>query len=122
MNSPLITIIVTVVAVLVIMRIVLNAMQHRIARPAGIFWTIVWLGIIVVFWSPDIASRLALIVGIGRGADLVLYSAIMVIVYLLYKLFIRCERLEHEITTLTRELALHHGAEQKGHSDPDPQL
>jgi len=72
-----------------------------------ISWTSLWLAVVVVFWSPELASRLADFFGIGRGADLIIYTAIIAILFFVYRLFIRLEKTESEITSLTRELALH---------------
>ncbi len=98
--------IVTLFALLAVVRIAQNYRARRMPGSASFLWSLVWLSVAIVFWSPDIASRLALAVGIGRGADLIIYSAIIVLVYLVYRLFVRLERLEHTITKLTRAVTL----------------
>ena len=114
-----IQIIVTFFSVLIIVRLVRTMSVGRIRKAVGCVWIAVWVCIAVIFWSPEIASRLALVFGIGRGADLVVYTAIIVIMYLLYRIFIRLERLNADITTLTRSIALdEHGNAEKESSDP----
>jgi len=69
-------------------------------------WALLWLAIGVVALIPDITNRLADLLGIGRGADVVLYSAIVVIIALLFRMSIRLEQLDRAITKVTREVAL----------------
>jgi hypothetical protein len=69
-------------------------------------WTILWLAVGIVALIPELTSRLADLLGIGRGADVVVYTAIVVIVALLFRMSIRLEQLDRAITKVTRELAL----------------
>ena len=113
-----IQLIVTFFSVLIIIRLVRTIGTGRIGRTAGLVWIAAWISIAVIFWSPEIASRLASVFGIGRGADLIVYTAIIVIMYLLYRIYLRLERLNSDITTLTRSIALdEHSDEKKESSD-----
>lgn len=69
-------------------------------------WTLFWLaaGLVVVF--PNSTSTIAKIVGIGRGADLVVYISLALIFYILFRIFYRLEKIEKNITKIVRELAL----------------
>ena len=117
-----IRILVTIFSLFAIVRIVHNYRTSRLSGTASFFWSLIWLAVGIVFWSPDIASRLALSVGIGRGADLVTYSAIIVLVYLVYRVFIRLERVEHALTQLTRAVTLRDVSDKKNSPDTDRQL
>lgn len=55
---------------------------------------------------PEIANALALLVGIGRGADLVLYLSIVFLLFLFLSLYIRVLESEDRLAELTRELAI----------------
>jgi hypothetical protein len=63
------------------------------------------LGVALVLW-PDWAQRAAHLLGIGRGADLVLYLWTVVSLLLLANLHFRMRAQSAVITTLARELAL----------------
>lgn len=69
-------------------------------------WTILWLAVGIVALIPELTSRLADALGVGRGADVVIYSAIVVIIALLFRMSVRIEQLDRAITKVTRELAL----------------
>jgi len=69
-------------------------------------WSLLWIAVIAVVLRPETASFLAERLGVGRGADVVVYLAIAALFYLQFRLFGRLEDHEQQITALTRELAL----------------
>ena len=62
--------------------------------------------VVVLVFLPNTTQILADILGVGRGADLVVYLAIMALFYLQFKLFVKIESVEQEISTLVRKIAL----------------
>jgi hypothetical protein len=56
--------------------------------------------------SPDSANTLAHKLGVGRGADLVFYTSIMIFWFVILKLYARIRRLEQTITRIVRKDAL----------------
>lgn len=71
-----------------------------------VYWIIFWLAAgVIVIW-PDATFYLANILGIGRGADLVVYVSLVIIFFLIFRLMIAQERQRREITELTRLLAM----------------
>jgi small membrane protein len=63
------------------------------------------LGISCVLF-PQVTNRLAGFMGIGRGADLLLYSFIMVALIAILNLHLRIRALQEALTENTRRLAL----------------
>ena len=55
---------------------------------------------------PEGATRLARSVGVGRGADLVIYVALAGLSYVVFRLLVRQERTERRLTEIVREIAL----------------
>ena len=72
-------------------------------RVAGLL--LVVMAIVAVLW-PELTTTAANAVGVGRGTDLVLYLFVMVFAYSALVTAQRIHRLQHDITVLTRELAL----------------
>jgi len=78
-------------------------------------WIVFWAAVIFVTLRPDTTSRLATRLGVGRGADVAVYLALVAAFYLLFRLYVKIEEVERQITKLTRETALkdldreHHG-------------
>jgi len=111
-----IQIVVSLFVLVVVWRLVINYHHRKISLRVFVAWIILWFGVALIFWSPEIASELAFFLGIGRGSDLIIYTAIIVIVYLIYRIFVRLEKVDKDITSLTRELALDHEREKKDSS------
>ncbi len=64
-------------------------------------------------WFPEMTNIFAGLVGIGRGADLVIYLWILLSLFLILKLHIKLREQSEALTTLARHLALR--------PDPDEQ-
>jgi hypothetical protein len=58
-----------------------------------------------ILW-PNLTNRIAHILGVGRGADLLYYTCILLFSFALLKLYSRMRRLEQQFTRLIREDAL----------------
>jgi hypothetical protein len=56
--------------------------------------------------SPEITSKIAAKMGVGRGVDLVFYISILIFWFILLKLFARIRRLEQQFTKIVRDDAL----------------
>ena len=85
-------------------------------------WFALWLGVAVIVLVPEAASYLAAWVGVGRGSDLVVYLALLLVFYLLFKIFIRQEKLARQLTSVVRGLALKEASPQpptQGGSKPE---
>jgi small membrane protein len=83
--------------------------QFRRGRlPIGLlaFWLAFWFiagAVAILPQTTDIAARF---VGVGRGADFVLYISVMALFYLCFRLFVKIEDVERQITRLVRKIAL----------------
>jgi len=73
---------------------------------SSIFWIVFWLLAVFVVLRPESTTVLANALGIGRGADFILYIAIVVIFYLIFRLHIKIEALNRDITKVVRKDAL----------------
>ena len=56
--------------------------------------------------KPDFTTFIAQSLGIGRGADVIIYASILILFYLLFRTHILIENLRHEVTQVIRALAL----------------
>lgn len=93
-------------AIYVIARVVLKMRQRQIPKMWGLLWIIAWLALGTAALLPWTSDLLATSVGIGRGADLVVYVAIVLLLFVSFKLVLKIQRLEGEMTKLVRSLAL----------------
>lgn len=93
-----------------------RARQGAIGRLPALGWSVFWIAAAVVVLRPETSSVLARFLGVGRGADVIVYFALVVAFALVFKLFTRLETLERQITRLVRDLALKGDAPTK-HDD-----
>jgi len=75
----------------------------------GVLWLVLWGGGIAAVWFPDITTRFAHDVGVGRGVDAVVYLTVAVLSYLVFRLYAALEKQDQVITRLVSELALREG-------------
>lgn len=70
------------------------------------FWILFWLGVDVVILFPNSTTVLANKLGIGRGADFIVYISILMIFLLLFRLNVKIEGLNRHLTKVARKVAL----------------
>ena len=56
---------------------------------------------------PNIATRIARLVGVGRGVDLIFYLAVPGLLMMIFLLFARTRELNAKLTIAVREFAIH---------------
>lgn len=78
------------------------------------FWILVWALALVAIFYPEETTRLARVLGIGRGVDIVIYASIAVLFYLVFRLHVYVENLRTEISRLIREVSLGNLKKGKG--------
>jgi len=69
-------------------------------------WMLLWLLGAALVINPESANRIADILGVGRGADVVVYVGLIFVFFLLFKLYNRTITIERDITRIVRSLAL----------------
>lgn len=58
-------------------------------------------GVLLVLF-PNYSTKLANFVGIGRGVDLIIYLSILLLLFLIAKLFARLRKIEQKMTEIIR--------------------
>lgn len=69
-------------------------------------WSLFWIFGIILVWQPTLADHVASFLQVGRGTDAILYLSLVTIFYLLFKAYIRFERMERTLTDMVREIAI----------------
>lgn len=71
-----------------------------------LFWGTLFSSAIVFVLFPILSSDIAKSFGIGRGVDALIYSSIVILFYLVFRLYVYIQDIRQEITKLVKELAL----------------
>lgn len=87
-------------------RVFLRAREGSIGWGMFLFWTAIWFLALLAIFKPDLTTKIANELGVGRGVDAAIYTSIVVLFYLNFRSNVQIENLRHEITKLTREIAL----------------
>ena len=93
-------------ALFVITKVILSFKEGKISLNGLIFWSTLWIIISITVLLPQTTVFFAKILGIGRGADVAIYLSIILIFYLIFRIFIRLEKIETNITKIIREIAI----------------
>ena len=94
------------VAGLLLLATAAAAGRRAINRRAAFAWSILWLATGVSIARPSLTIVVAHFLGIGRGADLVFYCAILAMFIGFFIIYVRLKRLDRQITILVRNAAL----------------
>ena len=87
-------------------RVVLRLRDAEITTKEFIWWSFVWIMVIVVAIVPSTVDFVSSLFGVQSAIDLIVYVSIIVMFYLIFRLYVKTEKVEHSITTLARELAI----------------
>jgi small membrane protein len=102
----LINIIVLLVGFFAISRAVLRWRGGSIRLAELFFWVGIWLFAILFALFPDILDKLSNVGGFRRGMDLVLSLSVLVMFYLIFRLYVRIDEQDQDITKLVREITI----------------
>lgn len=94
------------IAVLVIAVLVLRGGGARHQAIIRILLVLFVIGAGIALFFPDLLTSLARLVGIGRGADLLLYLLVVAFLAFAATSYRRSRQLETQITELSRRIAL----------------
>jgi len=104
--SMLIQIILILFILFAISKVALRYKDKIISLQEFILWTIFWFLVGFVVILPDSTSYVANLVGVGRGVDLVLYVSVLILFYLIFRVLVRVDKIEKDITKIVRKNAL----------------
>jgi len=102
----LIQILIIAFAVFALFRAFMKFRARELSISWFVFWLIFWvvLGIGVIL--PQTTEVVAKWVGVGRGVDVAIYFSIVLLFYLVFRIFLKIQSIESNITKLTREDAI----------------
>ncbi|MDD3284507.1 MAG: DUF2304 family protein [Patescibacteria group bacterium] len=99
-------IIITIFILSTLIKLFQTKKSGKISTLNFLLWSILWISVGIVFYKPELSTQFAKTLGIGRGADLMIYASIIVIFYLIFKILAKFERINADITKITRSIAI----------------
>jgi len=104
------------VAAIFLLLTIAAMLRHRITKGSAMAWMLLWTSAGVAFYEPALTQIVASRLGIDRGADLVFYCAILAMFVGFFLVFAKLRRVEQNLTTLVREIAV-----SQNNTNRDPQ-
>jgi len=83
-----------------------GSLRGQIRKRVALLWLTLWLGSGAALVWPRMTVIVAKRVGIGRGADLVMYLGVVLTLVGFFYIYTRFRRLDRQITQLVRALAV----------------
>jgi len=104
-----------IIIVFVLWRVWARKRAQEIDNRVWLGWTIFWLLAGVATFLPQTADLIASRLGLtsGRGVDLIVYISIPLLFYVLFRLLVKVDRLEQNLTKIIRHLAIKEKTEKK---------
>ena len=93
-------------ALFALSRAILRVKDGNLSIHEFLFWNVIWIAVLIFAFVPGISTLLANLFGIGRGVDFLLYISVVVLFYLIFRLYVKTEKTEQEITRLVSHIAL----------------
>lgn len=106
LSLALIKIVFTLFALFAWSRAVIRFYSKDLNLKELVFWSLLWLGMIILVFVPGKTNFLAKVLGMERGNDAMFFLGIVALFYASYRLYVKTNEQEKEITRLVRALAL----------------
>jgi small membrane protein len=100
------------IIIIFVVRLFILKKEHKVSANEFIFWLVFWfIAGLGVFFVKDL-DRLAAALGFSAsGIQIILYAAVAVLFYMNFRLRLKIEKMDKDLTKVVRELAL---TENKG--------
>jgi len=90
----------------VLLRIVSRFRQGDITGRELAIWAGFWFLVAIAALLPAKTDVLAAFLGVERGADLLIYVSVIVLFFIIFKVLVKLEKLDKQITKIVRQQAL----------------
>lgn len=98
----------------------LNRKRNELNFSESVFWSILWIGLIVVSIFPNMLNFIVKdVLNIGRTLDFLIIMGFLVMFGVIFYIFIISKRSANKIENLVRKLTLSEGDKNEDRSDKD---
>jgi small membrane protein len=105
MSISILQVLIALFALFAISRSYLRFKNGNATLSEFVGWCVLWVVMAVIVFIPAITKWPARLFGIQRGIDVIVYLGIVILFYSTYRIYSKIEKVEQDITKLTRELA-----------------
>lgn len=87
-------------------RVYLRLREKVISPKTAFFWILIWIAALIGTLLPKTTTQIASIFGVGRGVDVIVYISLVLLFYLVFRIYVMIQDIRHEITSVIRKVAL----------------
>ena len=98
--------VVIIFAFFALSRVIMQKREKNFSWNELFFWSIIWIGLIVVSFSRQYLQDIADFLAIERGVDILIYGSITLMFYMVYRLYAMVDKQQQEITKLVSKIAI----------------
>ncbi|MBD3313088.1 DUF2304 family protein [Candidatus Woesearchaeota archaeon] len=102
----LLQVIVIVFVLFAITRVFFRYQDKMINTFELVFWSLIWIAVAVVLFVPTITEPIARLFNVGRGIDIAVYFSIVLLFYLVFRLYVKLDTMNNELTKVVRKEAV----------------
>jgi small membrane protein len=113
MHITIIQVVIMLFALFAWSRAMLRLKDNAINISEFSFWSLIWSFVIIIALFPSLLGSISNIVGIDKGLNLVVYSSIILLFYLMFRLYVKIDTQTKETTKLVREIAINNAKKKK---------
>ena len=95
-------------------RVYLNIKKRNLDKLESIFWTLFWISAIIASLLPGLVVNIANLLGVDRGVDLVIYGTLVILAYLIFRIYAYQAKLERDMSKVIRTIAIKNDKRTKG--------
>ncbi|MBU0535332.1 MAG: DUF2304 family protein [Nanoarchaeota archaeon] len=99
-------IIVLVFVIFAFSRVIFRFKDKQISILELLFWSALWISAGVILFVPQITNPIARILNIGRGIDVAVYLGIILLFYLVFRLYVKFDTMSQDLTKVVREISI----------------
>ena len=103
MLYQVLTFFIAIIAILLVFNIYHN---RKASIQTFILWVLLWLLLAIFAIIPESITFLANFIGINRGMDLLIIFGLIFLYYLVFRLYLKIEKANNDITELVRRIAI----------------
>jgi hypothetical protein len=108
-----ITIILGVFALFALSRVILRFKDGKLKLYELLFWIIIWGGALTVLLFPQLIVTVQLFFGITPNSGVLSLFGMVILFYLVFRLYVKLEQQNQAITKLVRESSISHAKHKK---------
>ena len=100
------SILVPIISIIAIVWFLFRYLNEKNSLLTVILWVLFWIIVSLFAIFPDFSNAFARLFGITRGLDFIIIIVFAVLVYTIFKLYTKIDKLEDDVNKIVKEVAL----------------